>query len=381
MTALTLIGSGWHPALFRSEAEALVGPVGFIHPRVVVTELDSPNAMIRLLRSALIDDVLLNAEYSAALSVEEIGEKIAKWATENLPKGSFAIRTRTLGTGVSDISKSAIAQDSGGRISSENNPVNLDSPEHEIVVILAGNEDPSNHPDPLGNSEPVIIWGLREKEWKRADYGGRRPMERPFFQPVSLEPRLARLLISLGHRTDFTPTTIIDPFCGTGGIAIEGVLSGLNVLASDLDPRMVSGTEENLQWASGSENSAAWDVQVTGVGMIPDVWGKISGSVFAFDPPYGRNAWKSDDGVQLLLRACSAANTIDDTGSLCTLLPTDPTIFDNNSNDSLDPVIMGVPWSELANQIIDRGWNPVLTAPIKVHRSLARLLVVCHPSH
>ena len=41
-------------------------------------------------------------------------------------------------------------------------------------------------------------------------------MERPFFQPVSLEPRLARLLISLGHRTDFTPTTIIDPFCGTG---------------------------------------------------------------------------------------------------------------------------------------------------------------------
>ncbi|MDP6148647.1 MAG: hypothetical protein QF365_01590 [Candidatus Thalassarchaeaceae archaeon] len=381
MTALTLIGSGWHPALFRSEAEALVGPVGFIHPRAVVTELTSPDAMIRLSRSALIDDVLLNGKHSVALSVEEISGKIAKWATENLPKGSFAIRTRTLGTGVSDISKSAIAQDSGGRISSENNPVNLDSPEHEIVVILAGNEDPSNHPDPLGDSEPVIIWGLREKEWKRADYGGRRPMERPFFQPVSLEPRLARLLISLGHRTDFTPTTIIDPFCGTGGIAIEAVLSGLNVLASDLDPRMVSGTEENLQWVSGSENSAAWDVQVTGVGMIPDVWGKISGAVFAFDPPYGRNAWKSDDGVQLLLRACSAAKTIDDTGSLCTLLPTDPTIFDNNSNDSLDPIVMGVPWSELANQIIDRGWNPVLTAPIKVHRSLARLLVVAHPSH
>ena len=108
----------------------------------------------------------------------------------------------------------------------------------------------------------------------------------------------------------------------------------------------------------------------------------MSGAIFAFDPPYGRNAWKSDDGFQLLLKACSAARSIDDTGSLCTLLPTEPTIFEKTRDpDSPDPLVMGLPWVEVADQMLERGWRVVLTAPVKVHRSLARLLVVCHPLH
>ena len=68
---------------------------------------------------------------------------------------------------------------------------------------------------------------------------------------------------------------------------------------------MVKGTE-NLQWVSEdlcSGYPATWDVQESGVGLTPDIWGKISGAIFAFDPPYGRNAWKSDDGYQLFLKA------------------------------------------------------------------------------
>ena len=209
-------------------------------------------------------------------------------------------------------------------------------------------------------------------------------MDRPFFQPVSLEPRLARLMISLGHRSDTEPTTVIDPFCGTGGIAIEAMLAGLNVLASDLDPKMVKGTKENLQWASEdlcSGYSATWDVQESGVGLTPDVWGKVGGAIFALDPPYGRNAWKSDDGYQLFLKACSAARTIDHSGSLCTLLPTDPAILKDNSDEPLDYLVMGKPWSKVVDEMLDRGWKVALTAPVKVHRSLARLLVVAHPSH
>ena len=54
LSGLMLIGSGWHPALFRSEAESLVGPVGFVHPRVVVTSSIDESAINRLSRSALI---------------------------------------------------------------------------------------------------------------------------------------------------------------------------------------------------------------------------------------------------------------------------------------------------------------------------------------
>ena len=128
----------------------------------------------------------------------------------------------------------------------------------------------------------MIIWGLKQKNWQRSGWGA-FSYDRPFFQPVSLEPRLARLMISLGHRR-FRTYDGDDPFCGTGGIAIEAMLAGLNVLASDLDPKMVKGTEENLQWVSEdlcSGYSATWDVQESGVGLTPDVWGKISGAIFA----------------------------------------------------------------------------------------------------
>ena len=379
---LTLIGSGWHPALFRSEAEALAGPIGLVHPRIVVTESNGEETLQRLSRAALLDDVLLRGQNSAPIDAESIAEKIAFWAIENLPDGSFAIRPRGLGQGIDGLSKTAIAQTAGGLISSPNHPVDLENPEHEIVVVLAAPEDPPNHPDPLADSPARIVWGLRHPEWRRPDYAGRSPTDRPFFQPVSLDPRLARLLISLGHRIDFTPTTVIDPFCGTGGIVIEGMLAGLNILASDLDGRMVAGTRRNLTWAAKNSAEVAWDVQEMNVGMIPDLWGKVSGAIFAFDPPYGRNAWKSDDGFQLLLKACSAARSIDDTGSLCTLLPTEPTIFEKTRDpDSPDPLVMGLPWVEVADQMLERGWRVVLTAPVKVHRSLARLLVVCHPSH
>ena len=272
LSGLTLVGSGWHPALFRSEAEALVGPVGFVHPRVVITNSIDEEALNRLSRSALVDEVLCKAEHSEVIEPTRIIQRITDWASKNLPNGSFAVRVRVIGSGLAGFSRSAIAQGVGGELSSDSHPVDLENPENEIVVILAGPEDPPNHPDPLYLSPPMIIWGLKQENWQRSGWGGRSPMDRPFFQPVSLEPRLARLMISLGHRSDTEPTTVIDPFCGTGGIAIEAMLAGLNVLASDLDPKMVKGTKENLQWASEdlcSGYSATWDVQESGVGLTP----------------------------------------------------------------------------------------------------------------
>ncbi|GIQ99269.1 MAG: hypothetical protein CM15mP6_2860 [Methanobacteriota archaeon] len=65
-------------------------------------------------------------------------------------------------------------------------------------------------------------------------YNGISPTDRPFFKPVTLDPRLARLMVSLSF-SGGPPSMIVDPFCGTGGIAIEASLLGLEVLASDLD--------------------------------------------------------------------------------------------------------------------------------------------------
>jgi tRNA G10 N-methylase Trm11 len=42
--------------------------------------------------------------------------------------------------------------------------------------------------------------------------------------------------------------TILDPFCGTGVILQEALLDGYDVFGTDLEPRMISYSEANLDW-------------------------------------------------------------------------------------------------------------------------------------
>jgi len=375
MQGLTLIGSGWHPHLFRAEIKALTGPLEVIHPRVVyIPHTDS--AIRRLSRAALLDEVLSSAGrvwLHTSITDGELAQHIAEWAGSNLPKGSFAVRARNLGTGIDGLSRSAIEGEVGALVMSEANPVDLESPEHEIVVVLAGPEDGPIHRDSMSFIGPKVVWGIRESAWQRESFAGRAPTDRPFFQPVSLDPRQARLLISLAHRAGVESTTVVDPFCGTGGIAIEAALQGLETLASDLDGRMVEGTRQNLDWAGVSAS-----VEMSAVADVASVWGERSGCIFAFDPPYGRSSWKSDDGLELLLEAMSAAHQIDSQGAVCTMLPAGPETLSQESEQ--DYQVMGRPWGEVEALIQEHGWVPVLKSPIRVHRSLARMVVVCHPA-
>jgi tRNA G10 N-methylase Trm11 len=183
-------------------------------------------------------------------------------------------------------------------------------------------------------------------------------------------------MISLSHRSNWAPKRIIDPFCGTGGIAIEAILQGFEVLASDLDSVMVEGTEKNLLWSNGE---GKYEVKRCSINNIVELWGKQEDSSFVFDPPYGRNSWKSDNGLDIFLQALKAAYLINSQGTICTMLPTVPEfILDKNSSKYL---VMGKRWQELENLINSTGWNITLKHTIKVHRSLARLILVCHPSH
>ena len=375
MQGLTLIGSGWHPYLFRAEIKALTGPLEVIHPRVVyIPHTDS--AIRRLSRAALLDEVLSSAGriwLHSSITDGELAQHIAEWAGSNLPEGSFAVRARKLGTGIDGLSRSAIEADVGAQVMSEANPVDLESPEHEIVVVLAGQDDGPIHRDSMNFIAPKVVWGLRESAWQRESYAGRAPTERPFFRPVSLDARQARLLISLAHRAGVESATVVDPFCGTGGIAIEAALQGMEALATDLDGRMVEGTRQNLDWAGVSAS-----VEECAVADVASVWGQRSGCVFVFDPPYGRSSWKSDDGLELFLTALSAAHQIDSNGAVCTMLPAGPEALSQDPEH--DYQVMGKPWSELDGLIRERGWVPVLRTPVKVHRSLARMVVVCHPA-
>jgi len=378
MSQSLLLGSGWHPPLFRSEINALFGDLKILHPRIVLLDQSIDDIFLtRISRAALVDDLLHFGGYTHDSDFNLIVNEISNWCKEHLHPGSFAVRSKKLGSGVENISRRDLEKEVGAKLFSEKNPVNLHNPNYEIVIIVAGDVEGEVHRDSLF-TEPCIVWGIRENNWNKTNYLGRQPMERPFFKPISLEPRLAKLLISLAHSKGNTPQNFIDPFCGTGGIAIEALLQGMNIFVSDLDPTMVYGVKKNLSWANDNHENII-EVEKCSVKDIADLWGSKENSIFVFDPPYGRNAWKSDDGLELFLSSLEQALKIDSNSVISTMLPAGSESLENNPDS--DYIVMGRPWSEIEKEVNKRGWKVIVRSPVKVHKSLARMVVVCHPLH
>lgn len=73
-----------------------------------------------------------------------------------------------------------------------------------------------------------------------------------------LPPKLAQTIVNLAASTTqpSTDKLVLDPFCGTGVVLQEAMLMGFAVYGTDLEPRMITYTHENLQWL---DSNAAWE--------------------------------------------------------------------------------------------------------------------------
>ena len=181
-------------------------------------------------------------------------------------------------------------------------------------------------------------------------------------------------MVTLSYNSGHRPKVIIDPFCGTGGIAIEAQKIGLEVLASDLDKEMVEGTRRNLAWVEGGGNSTVCQHSAD---SIYDKWGQIPGCAFVFDPPYGRNARASEDSFEIIMGALYSASQMI-ASSVCMMLPTSPEFLDGNSSSDLE--VVGREWDEVSAAFLSNGWAVSSRHIVRVHKSLSRMLLVCNPS-
>ncbi len=83
------------------------------------------------------------------------------------------------------------------------------------------------------------VWAIDKRQ-----FGDKRPQARPFFMPGVIMPKVARALVNLsGIRA---AELLLDPFCGTGGIVLEGAMVGARVLGTDIQRKMVYGAQANL---------------------------------------------------------------------------------------------------------------------------------------
>ena len=153
--------------------------------------------------------------------------------------------------------------------------VDLTDPEYELTLVRGER-------DYLAVTAPSHML----QGWSR-----RRPRSRPFFHPSAIFPKLSRALVNMSRCKQ--GDLFLEPFAGTGSIAIEASLVGAEVVAIDLADEMVRGASSNMRhygqdWL-GVVRADSVDIPVRGVRAV------------ATDIPYGRASSTRGRSPELLL--------------------------------------------------------------------------------
>ena len=273
----------------------------------------------------------------------------------NISSGTVAVRARDV-RATAGVDTQAIERALGAVLVDRGFTIDLEDPDHELRALCAAGDlgrdpaaDPTDPLDPVAAgavdtdpTESFCALGWTSVRGERS-FAQRAPTERPFFQPGSMDPLLARACVILaGARPG---RRLLDPMCGTGGTLIEAGLIGASVLGVDADRRMVTGTRENLTDAVDD-----WQGELVcgDAARLPLAADSVDG--FVVDVPYGRqSAIAATDATSLVASALTELRRVAPRGVL---------IADRS-------------WAEAAR---DAGWSVSVVARRRVHGSLVRYL-------
>jgi tRNA (guanine10-N2)-dimethyltransferase len=282
--------------------------------------------------------------------------------------GTVAVRARDVRSRVG-VDTQRVERELGQVLVDRGFEIDLDDPDHELRAVFApsvpdeedvdsgdvGDEatvdgDDVGHrigEDDDGGAICVLGWLTAESI---RDYGERKPTDRPFFQPGSMDPLLARALVNVAGARE--GATILDPMCGTGGVLIEAGLVGARVVGVDAQTKMVRGARENLAAALPADVDSE---TIRGdAARLPISDGTVDGVVF--DAPYGRQSKIEADRLETLVAGALA---------------------EARRVGSRAVVVADRPWVAEAREA---GWTVVERFERRVHRSLVRHVLVLEDS-
>ncbi|MXR22044.1 methyltransferase domain-containing protein, partial [Halobacterium bonnevillei] len=255
--------------------------------------------------------------------------------------GSVAVRARNV-RNTTDVDTQAAERELGGVLVDAGFGVDLEDPDHELRALFS-------------RDCCYLSWLTAESV---RDYGERKPTDRPFFQPGSMDPLLARAVCNLARVR--SGDVVLDPMCGTGGVLIEAGLLGAYAVGTDAQAKMVAGARENL--AAYVESFDVARADATRLPLRTDAVdvdaGGSSGErakpvdAVVFDAPYGRQSKiETHELADLVAGALSEARRVADR---CVL------VADRD-------------WREAAT---DAGWTVADRFDRRVHQSLTRYVLV-----
>jgi tRNA (guanine10-N2)-dimethyltransferase len=309
------------------EAEHIPYQVIDSNQDVLVVEIKPNDPVVRRLAERLaytfvIDELL----FSCPASLDEMVRCAEK---HTLPDdGSIAIRCKNRSSSL----QSADVIDRLGDVYTKNRSVNLSHPEIELRVVITGDR---------------AYIGIQKAALDTSHFQKRRGHFRPFLQPITLHPKVARGLVNLSAVN--THETLLDPFCGTGGILLEAGLLGIHVIGSDIEKKMIDGCRKNLEFYHLKD----FTLFCADIGDIPKLIHSVDAVVTDF--PYARaTTTKGEQLTQLYDRAFQTISQI--------LKKNGRAVIGLSSKDILDGG--------------KKHLSVVETYPMKSHRSLTRYFVV-----
>ena len=368
---------GWHPALARAEIAALL-------PEMTTTRLEGR----RLLaleggcdEIALAEAVAVSSGCQAILCeaivwpcegeapIDRLMPAILEHLNHHPRDGPVAVRAWRHEGRIEGVGPSRLAQRIGGRLHDLGYAIDLEHPQHRFGVVI----DASSNTIACG-------WMLGFGD-ESDGVSSRKAAERPFFKPVSLDPRLARLAVNLASGPVGNRATI-DVMTGTGGFLIEAALSNRIAVGLDLDPVMVEGTIRNLEWALNAEGRTEHKAMVL-AGDATKLTDALTGldapvSGFVLDPPYGRNSQGSLEPMALLKNVLDSAHEVAVNGAgLVLILPIHPMGEhpDEPIPSGADVNLLHGDWQGIEHALRNAHWSVQNRWVEHVHASLSRLIL------
>ena len=287
--------SGEHPLMPSAEARACIAAEA--DGSFIISQ--GPGHII-----ASFDDSSVGAIADRIALTHHIGTYLGAFGRDGnidgiaIPEGTFAIRARRF----EGMMRGADSQDlvkKLGTVLSRTNDVDLKDPDMEIRIHM---------------SDRAHVF-ISEHDIDRDILETRKVGERPFFSPISLHPRYARAAINLtGVKRG---GVVLDPFCGTGGIAIEAAFMGMKAVVSDFDGAMIDGCIENME----HYGLRLHDHAVMDIGDIAERFGDVDAVVT--DPPYGRSTCTGGEEIESIYSRAmvSIPKVLKSGGKACVVLP------------------------------------------------------------
>lgn len=233
---------------------------------------------------------------------------------------SFAVRCTSMGKA----SASKTERDFGSRIKGI---VDLENPGTIIRVFAA---------------EETFFVTKQLFEYSEKEFLCRRVNARPYHHPTSLQPWWGRLLLNLSGVKD---GTVLDPFCGAGGIILEAGMLGIKGVGVDKDESVVEGARENLWFFHADE------CVIEHADFLE--WEGNKFDAIVTDLPYGRSSQLFGEELHGLYSKA----------------------FEKMLTHSKKAVVMGP--EDLSELLEESGWRVASVFDFYVHKSLRRWIHVC----